>query len=142
MISFGGCVKTFYLDNSTFFISLEGLKPYRDEAKLLKKATFSQFVDAYCNFAHLYVSKMDSHEEALYILSMTFTKPYSFFYRAGKDEAYAFIRSEIIRDKLFSKLNDKQRLFLDTNYSLFIDSLNKKQARLLREFNELAKYLK
>ncbi len=138
----------------TFFISLQNYfkRLYFDE-KLLKGATFEDYLFAYIDYMPLYASinykqndstistKRSTASTLVNLLEFELSKPFEYGELGPGQKAFASIRKDILGSKFYKTLSEKQKLYMEENSLLFLQSLNEKQSALYREFSKMLDYL-
>ena len=116
------------------------------EKKLLRGARLTDYLEAYIKYMPEHASQYDetinSFYDLLCLLQLNLSEPSEYSENGPGEKAFAYIRTNILTRKINFSLSEKQKLYMEENSILFLQSLNRKQASLYREFNKYRDYLK
>ena len=127
-----------------FFMGFTNMQPYSDEEKeLLKEARLTDYLEAYIKYMPEYASNnyKPVNHPTFELLGLSVNEPSDYFDIGPKEKAFAYIRINILRRKINSSLSEKQKMLMEENRIMFLQSLNEKQSAMYREFSKYLDYL-
>jgi hypothetical protein len=117
---------------------------------LLKDLEFNDCVEVYLKYlpekAQESIDSNDSNMNYLvFFITLYCHEPTSYNvdddYKPVSYKVFLYLRRNIVIRKLRASLSEKQKLYMEEDYNLFLQSLSEKQAALFQEFNKITSYL-